>query len=242
MIKFPEQMDRIEQVKRTHFATVVAVNDPLRLGRIQFNIPNLLTASPSMLPWALPHRDGPGLGSGAALDVPEVGSKVSIYFYNDDVYLPVYTVVGNFQGTIPPEFLGTADSFANVADPSVPSDYPAITGYKDSTGTYLKVNKKQGFAAFKHGPSGNYFVVDKNGNLAIQTKKTGNVFLTGPGTLNINMGGPVTITSPQINLVGPVVGTANISTPADVLAGSISLMTHTHGGVKAGGDYTAPPS
>lgn len=80
------------------------------------------------------------------------------------------------------------------------------------------------------------------------------------GTLEVSAPGGVTITAPTITLAGNTViqgtltgttgtgggGTAtfsgNVSTTADVLAGSKSLKTHTHGGVQTGSGNTAAPN
>jgi cytoskeletal protein CcmA (bactofilin family) len=51
---------------------------------------------------------------------------------------------------------------------------------------------------------------------------------------NINAGG-------NVDAAGGISAGSNISTPADVVAGAISLKTHTHSGVEAGGDNTGGP-
>lgn len=263
VIRFIEHLDRIQQVRFSHQAVVLANNDPQRLGRIQCTIPNIMVGSTAVLPWATPLSCGRGLGAGSVLDVPEVNSQVWIEFLNEDPYSPVYSVKGMFKGEIEDPLLGVPDSFADVPDPSKLSDYPLITGSVDSEGSYMKVNKKQGFTAFKHGPSGAYIVVDKNGNVGLETKKTGNLFLRVAGSVTANvrgnvvanvtgnlsatMSGTAYLKATEITFDGPVQitktlnVTQSVTTPADVVASGVSLVNHIHSGVDSGLGTSGPP-
>lgn len=286
-IRFVEVLDKVDQVLISHRGVVVSNNDPARLGRIRVRIPFVLDAEEGLLPWAIPFSSGPGVTRGSRLDVPEVDSVVWIQFLNGDPYLPVYSNLGFHAGSLSSVLTGASDSFSSVSDPSTDSDYPEVYGYVDSQGTYVKVNKKRGFLAFKHGPSGAYICVNREGEISVETFKSGNIFVKHPGNLSVVTGsnsrvevggnatvevkgnveatvggflkvgvgstttvessGDMLLKAPKITLDGPVYGTKtiaaeeNISTPADVRAGSISLKEHVHSGVRSGSANTEKP-
>jgi hypothetical protein len=62
---------------------------------------------------------------------------------------------------------------------------------------------------------------------------TGSVHIDAPGNLIINA---------DVVINGKLDVTGNVETPADVKAGAISLKTHKHGGVTAGGAQTGVPA
>ncbi|REF28504.1 phage baseplate assembly protein V [Xenorhabdus cabanillasii] len=79
-----------------------------------------------------------------------------------------------------------------------------------------------------------------------------NITLNTPGKFIVNAGGGTEINSPEIELNGNLSqgmgsngGEATMNGPVkvknDVTAGGISLMNHTHGGVKTGGGTTGGP-
>lgn len=112
------------------------------------------------------------------------------------------------------------------------------------TGTYIKYDK-----------NANMIMIVKN-NLTINITKDNDI--TIGGNYNLNISGQGTITASQLVIDANVVIngtiTANngggsvtmsggaLTTSGDVVAGGISLKTHTHGGVTRGGGSTDAPS
>lgn len=101
--------------------------------------------------------------------------------------------------------------------------------------------------------------VTQNINLSVggdvTSDVTGNVTETVGGSVNTSIGGSLTanvsgntiLTTPtltvngNVNVNGSIAVTNGLTTPADVVAGGISLITHVHGGVTPGGATTSPP-
>lgn len=63
----------------------------------------------------------------------------------------------------------------------------------------------------------------------------------GAAFVEVDAGGAVTITSPQITLNGPVQVNGAITSTGDQTANGISQINHTHGGVESGGSNTGKP-
>lgn len=62
------------------------------------------------------------------------------------------------------------------------------------------------------------------------------------GSAKITVGGKsIEVTPSKVLIVGDVEVTGKINTTGDVIAGSISLQTHVHGGVQSGGSNTSTP-
>jgi phage baseplate assembly protein gpV len=85
-----------------------------------------------------------------------------------------------------------------------------------------------------------------NSNSPSKTKTTfsdGNSieYDTATHTLTVVSGSNVTVNCPQVNLNGSVSVSGSVTVSGDVTAGGISLKTHKHGGVKAGGDQSGTP-
>ncbi|HCM6641481.1 TPA: translation initiation factor IF-2 [Klebsiella pneumoniae] len=82
-----------------------------------------------------------------------------------------------------------------------------------------------------------------------QAKKIGGISTTaaqlrtddGSAIIELAAGGAVTITSPQITINGPLQVNGEITSTGDLLAGGISQIGHTHGGVEPGGGSTGAP-
>ncbi|MDW1399195.1 Gp138 family membrane-puncturing spike protein [Klebsiella pneumoniae] len=82
-----------------------------------------------------------------------------------------------------------------------------------------------------------------------QAKKIGGISTTaaqlrtddGSAIIELAAGGAVTITSPQITINGPLQVNGEIISTGDQLAGGISQIGHTHGGVEPGGGSTGAP-
>ena len=82
-----------------------------------------------------------------------------------------------------------------------------------------------------------------------QAKKIGGISTTsaqlrtddGSAIIELAAGGAVTITSPQITINGPLQVNGEITSTGDQVAGGISQIGHTHGGVEPGGGSTGVP-
>ena len=73
------------------FGTVVANNDPMKLGRIKVRIQGIFDGEPDTLPWVRRKTDTLFCGSDCeAFDVPEVGSVVEVR-WNYDENTPMYS-------------------------------------------------------------------------------------------------------------------------------------------------------
>lgn len=165
LIKPHENLARVDLLERPHLGVVLDNKDPKKLGRLKCSIQGLIEGSTSDLPWTFPLSPF-GLGGKAnvsSFSVPEVGTFLTIVFPYHDIYHPAYS--GYWQNAL-------------THQASLDEDYPDSYGWLDSTGTFFKVNKKQGTLKIKHGPSGSILELDKEGNLKIEhpkdlTAKTG---------------------------------------------------------------------
>ncbi|SAT62218.1 putative bacteriophage protein [Klebsiella pneumoniae] len=63
----------------------------------------------------------------------------------------------------------------------------------------------------------------------------------GSAFIEVAPGGAVTIDSPQITINGPLQVNGEITSTGDQVAGGISQISHTHGGVEPGGGSTGVP-
>jgi uncharacterized protein involved in type VI secretion and phage assembly len=127
--------------------TVLNNVDPMRKGRIQVTVADVLDVLPAS--WALPCLPVAGMQSGVFM-VPPVGAQVWIEFEQGDVDYPIW--VGGFWGdgaevpalaqTIPPGTFGLAVQ-TMLQNALVISDLPGPTGgimLKSTTGASLIVN------------------------------------------------------------------------------------------------------
>jgi phage baseplate assembly protein V len=73
--------------------------------------------------------------------------------------------------------------------------------------------------------------------------RVGNVVIRAANnTAKITVGGKsIEVTPSKVLIVGDVEVTGKINTTGDVIAGSISLQTHKHGGVQSGSSQTSTP-
>ena len=80
-----------------HRGVVVNNLDPSQLGRLQVDVPGVLTAPAFALP-CVPYA-GPGVGF---LALPPIGANVWVEFENDDPNLPIWTGCFWNAGELPP--------------------------------------------------------------------------------------------------------------------------------------------
>ena len=92
-----------------HRGTVIQNIDPLQIGRIMAQVPDVLGETPST--WAMPCVPAAGIQSGCFI-VPPIGSQVWIEFEQGDPDFPIWT--GGFWGTV-----GDVPALA-TAPPAIP--------------------------------------------------------------------------------------------------------------------------
>jgi uncharacterized protein involved in type VI secretion and phage assembly len=127
--------------------TVLNNVDPMRKGRIQVTVSDVLDVLPSS--WALPCLPGAGLQSGV-FTVPPIGAQVWVEFEQGDPDYPIW--VGGFWGdpaevpalaqAVPPDVFGLTIQ-TTLQNALVISDVPGPTGgimLKSTTGATLIVN------------------------------------------------------------------------------------------------------
>jgi hypothetical protein len=152
-----------------HKGIVVDNNDPLMKCRIKVKVPGILEGS--SLPWTLPLASS-FLGDSEAharVEIPEVGTQVTVIFPHDDPHMPYY--VGRWaQWEVPEEFK---------------VNYPNRYGYKDSVGNVFYVDKSTLETKYVH-PSGFTVTISANGQLSI----------VGPQGIDIILGQSFETTAP----------------------------------------------
>lgn len=158
LVNFLEQACKVDNLAIPQKGIVMDNQDPKKLGRVKCMVRGLIEGETRYLPWCYP-KNPYGLGGGgneqpynSSFSVPEVGTELEITFPYGDIYHPMYSC-----------FWQSAETHQTGFD----SDYPESYGFRDSTGNYIKVNKAQGYMKVKHGPSGSYFDIDRNGNVTI---------------------------------------------------------------------------
>lgn len=155
-----DQLKKEDPFKIPHRAVVVDNKDPDKLGRVKLFVKGIYEdKDPEKLPWVYPQQAA-GLGGrhdSSSFAVPEIDSEVTIEFKNGDIYSP-------FIG-------GRWHNKQSNQQKLFDEDYPNSYGHQDSTGTFLRINKEQKYAEFKHC-SGFYCKIDKDGNLDIHVPGT----------------------------------------------------------------------
>lgn len=236
--------------------TVKDNNDPEQRQRIKVFIPKLLEAPTEYLPWIAPilTSDVGMTSSSGVMSVPPLGSSVVVEFQNGDLNYGLY--------------VGYTHDAKHTPDASLLLNYPNRRGYSDRRGIKFWVDNTAGQVElhWQH-PSGTFIHVNNAGEVLISnaTKVTVNTAealvtasssatITTP-TANINASSQLNITSPNTLVTGnlTVVGdsdlTGDFSLQGDLLAVGSSFKhngtnvgsSHIHGGVRFGGDLSAPP-
>lgn len=166
-----------ENIDQYHIGEVVDNKDPEKLGRLKVKVPHVLDLDSESLPWASP-INSTGLGGrpdSSFFAVPEIGSEVIIIFNDKDIYTPFY--IGYFQSK------KTHQTMFDV-------DYPESYGWKDKTGNFLLVNKKQQYTFWQHS-SGSRIQFMKNGDVILYVAK--DLHETVVGNKNVKIGGNETV-------------------------------------------------
>lgn len=209
--------------------TVTDNLDPLKLERIKVSIPGLLEeADPSLHPWA--GKDGNGFMSSTSTYgffglVPRIGDKVWVRFQRGDLLFPLYWASPILNGQRPAE-----------ADVNYPNRY----GWVDPAGNSVVIDVTAGSTTmeFKH-KTGTVIRINNDGSITSSAptwSHQGTFNLTGDANVtgNFNLTGDAGVT-------GKIDATDTIKSTTDVLAVTVSLKNHLHGGVTSGGSQTSPP-
>lgn len=167
IINLLDNLRKQDPLKSPHRGIVVDNDDPKKLGRVKVFIKGIMEETDiAKLPWVYPQMSA-GLGGrkdSSFFAVPEKNSELVIRFQNGDIYSPY--IAGRWHNE--------QSNQQSLFD----EDYPDSYGHMDSTGTFLRINKKEQYTEFKH-VSGFYCKVDKDGNLDIHV----------PGTVTWNIQG-----------------------------------------------------
>mgnify|MGYP006426527685 CR=1 FL=1 len=170
LLKLPENFNRVDILSRHHRGVVKENDDPKKLGRVKCQIKGVIESeSVENLLWCYPNSSSllGGAPDSSSFHVPEIDSELLITFFNKDIYFPVY--VGYLQSTLTHQTL-------------FDEDYPESYGFRDSGGTYVRVNKKLEDIFLVHSASssdGSFFHIDKDGNANVNIK----------GDLRVKVGG-----------------------------------------------------
>jgi len=141
-------------------ATVLDNVDPLQAGRIKAEvIPYFVGIASTLLPWAVPKNpmfSGAGTGSGS-FTVPDIGSKVWVFFENGDMYQPVYD--------------GEAPDLVNGLPSFRTTNYPNRRGWKTSSGITFYVDDTAETLNILH-PTGTAVTVSADGSVTVNSVAT----------------------------------------------------------------------
>lgn len=182
--------DANEELKRNRkligklfIGEVVDNNDPERNQRVRVRIRKLFgdIIPTNMLPWYVLKRPV-GLGGSqetSSASVPEIGTLVSVSFYEDNIYNGIVdgyltTARSALKSSItysdpsPPNDLisKVSVSVQDDFDSSMVQNYPNSYGWIDSIKNWFKINKVSKSAEFVHS-SGTKMRIDEQGNVTI---------------------------------------------------------------------------
>jgi len=175
-----------EKLWGNYRAIVLDNNDPLKQGRIKAEvIPYFVGIESSIIPWAVPKNlsvSGAGIGYGSSF-IPDIGTKVWVFFEMGDVYQPVYDGEASDGVSGLPSFMLTG--------------YPNTRGFQTSSGIKFYINDLTQTVTINH-PSGSSVVVDVTGDVAITSLNK--IELDAPtvdvnGNLNVSTGYTGTFTT-----------------------------------------------
>lgn len=171
------------------------VNDPDKAGRIRIFIPALFTgpdtAETQWTSWAEPMTGFSKSEDGGRLDVPPVGSSVSVLFKQGHTDFPRYTGGSFFTRKIKPPKLsrgeddGTGASNQTIAGttfPAAPVDtaqYPHNHVWKLESGWVLELDDTPNAQRFRiRHPSGAFFEMQPDGTIAMRSPQ--GVYFSAP--------------------------------------------------------------
>lgn len=174
MIKSSEHVSSLDLLAMPQVGRVVDNKDPRFLQRVKVFVKGVYEDSdPTKLPWAFPRGES-GLGGkpdSSSFQVPEIGSEVTVFWVEKDVYHPFY------QGRRLNELTAPKEPFLE--------DYPESYGTINSNLEWTKINKKQKYLEFFSKELGKMLRWDGAGNLVLNI----------PQDLILNVGGKIGLKS-----------------------------------------------
>jgi uncharacterized protein involved in type VI secretion and phage assembly len=157
--------------------TVTNNTDPLQTGRIQVQVPDVLTVTPSS--WAMPCFPFTGIQAGMYC-VPPVGAGVWVEFEGGDPNYPVY--VGGWWGSA-----GEIPALALAGTPGMPNFLVSTTGQQ----TFLMSDT----------PGGPGITLKSRSGAMIVINDTGILITTGAGATILLAGNSVTVNEGALTVI-----------------------------------------
>jgi hypothetical protein len=139
--------------------SVVLNDDPLKLGRVKIKVFGIMDSTDipnASLPWAVPAMplsNGAGSSSGSFY-VPDVGTKVFLFFEEGNHMSPVYFAEAQDGVSGLPSFKDT--------------HYPKRVGFKLSNGVQLYFDKQTNVVVFSH-PAGAAVTIEADGSVVVSS-------------------------------------------------------------------------
>ena len=152
-----------ENLKGSHQAVIISVDDPESRGRIKTIIPDIFEANdPNYLPWVYPDvNSGLERSDLGSFKSPEINSQVSVRFLNGDIYSPVYSNLPiNKQSNSP--LITSPDDVILQAWPNKSDNKP----------NWFKINKSDSSFQAYFGHSNTTLNIDGEGNVTIKSPKS----------------------------------------------------------------------
>ena len=110
-------------------------------------------------------------------------------------------------------------------------EFVDLTKFDD--GAYISYNRQTHTLNINQPASGSNLTIHVTGNALVEA--TGNCTVSAGSVARIEAGSQIQMVAPSIDI------TSTVTVSGNVTAGGISLMTHKHSGVRAGGDQTGTP-
>lgn len=237
---------KLEDIEERYTGIVQDNNDPLKLQRVKVRFELFGNIPTEHLPWynkKIPSGHGSGLGA-EEVYVPEIGSKVEVYFLSGRIYFGTYS-----------HSVYDLSSKSGLFD----EEYPNVYGQVDSSGNYFKGNRvtnelklhqqsgsetkiNEDSSIESYHKTGTYSKLNEDGSAEL-VLHTGEYIKLWEGNIeikadNIKLDGSVTITGST-----HIEGTLNTDMTAifasDTYGGGIHLNGHIHGVINH--SVTTPP-
>ena len=186
------------------FGTVVANNDPLKLGRVKVQIQGIFEGEPSTLPWVRRKTDTLFCGADCEVfDVPELGSVVEVR-WNYDESTPMYS--------------GAPYSKRHQTD-TFTGNYPYEAGFRFGK-NYIKFDKASELLTISNGKT--MVQLDAMGDCSIACNNLicnakSNMFIKAA---NVNIEGDVSVNG-MLSCSKGAEGAINSMTQATVIGGIV---------------------
>lgn len=153
----------------SYVGIIVDNNDPEKLGRCRINVYTVFDGVPTdSLPWALPDMSFIGSNVGSFI-VPTVGTVVSVYFQNGDIYSPHYT---------------TKVIVRNKMPKNKDIDYPnTMVFFETDNGDSFEINRAKSTTTYTHS-SGTTIHIDADGSVSIESENNVNILHNNACTIS----------------------------------------------------------